>query len=47
VTHAERDVPSAKIKPADTGTLPARVPALFDRDGLTIVLSDDLTGEST
>ena len=47
MTHAERDLPSAQMKPTDTGTLPARLPALFDRDGPTIVLSDDLTGEST
>jgi len=45
VKSAERDVPSAKIKPTDTGTLPARLPALFDGDGLAIVLSDDLTAE--
>ena len=47
MNSAERDLPSARIKPTDTGTLPARLPALFDGDGLAIVLSDDLTAESS
>jgi hypothetical protein len=46
VNSADPDLPSAQMKTTDTGTLPARLPALFDRDGLTIVLSDAKTAES-